>query len=267
MDWVLLATGGAFGLLAGSFLNVVIHRGPALWKLVEDESRQGNLARPRSYCPSCRAQLRAYHLIPLISYLVLRGKCTACGSPIPIRYPLVEFVAAGAGMLAFAIGGAPGPAAAAALFFWMLIALAVIDFETGYLPDVLTLPLLALGLIANAAGMFTPLIDAAIGAVFGFGAFWLIGFAFKKARGIEGLGQGDAKLLAALGAWLGWQALAPIVFIAALMALVGVGLAALLGQKVTRETPLPFGPALAAAGAVVMVLLSSEWFSAILYYT
>lgn len=259
MYWALLATGAAFGLLAGSFLNVVIHRGPAMWKLVDDDSRRGDLTRPRSYCPTCGKQLKAHHLIPLISYLVQGGKCTACASPISIRYPLVESLAALAGALAVFIGGAPAAAVAAALFFWMLIALAVIDLETGYLPDALTLPLLVLGLAANGAGLFTPFNNALIGAVAGFSAFWLIGAAFKRLRRIDGLGLGDAKLLAALGAWVGWQALAPIVFIAALTALIGVSAAKLAGNSISRETPLPFGPALAAAGAFVMIAERLGW--------
>lgn len=246
-------------MLVGSFLNVVIHRGPAVWKLVDDDSRRGDFSRPRSYCPTCGQQLRAYHLVPLLSYLALRGKCAACASPIPARYPLVEFLAAAAGVIAVAIAGAPGPAAAAALFFWMLLALAVIDLETGYLPDALTLPLLVLGLAVNSIALFTPLVDAAIGAAVGYGAFRLIAVVFEKLRGIEGLGGGDAKLLAALGAWLGWQALAPLVFIAALLALAGIGLGALRGQKTSRETPLPFGPALAAAGALTLVALQTGW--------
>lgn len=244
-------------MLAGSFLNVVIHRGPAVWNLVDDDSRRGDFSRPRSYCPACGEQLRAYHLVPLLSYLALRGKCAACASPIPARYPLVELLAAAAGVLAVAIAGAPGPAAAAALFFWILLALAVIDLETGYLPDALTLPLLVLGLAVNSIGLLTPLLDAAIGAVAGYGAFRLIAFIFEKARGIEGLGGGDAKLLAALGAWLGWQTLAPLVFIAALLALTGVGLTALRGQRPSRETPLPFGPALAASGALTLIALQA----------
>lgn len=246
-------------MLAGSFLNVVIHRGPAIWKLVDDDSRRGDFSRPRSYCPACGEQLRAYHLVPLLSYLALRGKCAACASPIPARYPLVEFLAAAAGVLAVAIAGAPGPAAAAALFFWMLLALAVIDLETGYLPDALTLPLLVLGLAVNSIGLLTPLLNAAIGAAAGYGAFRLIAFVFEKVRGIEGLGGGDAKLLAALGAWLGWQALAPLVFIAALLALAGVSIAAMRGQRTSRETPLPFGPALAASGALMLIALKTGW--------
>lgn len=259
MYWALLATGAAFGLLAGSFLNVVIHRGPAMWKLVDDDSRRGDLTRPRSYCPSCGKQLKAYNLIPVFSYLAQRGKCTACASPISVRYPLVESLAALAGAIAVLIAGAPAAIVAMALFFWMLIALAVIDLETGYLPDALTLPLIVLGLAANGAGLFAPFLDALIGAVAGFAAFWLIGALFKRLRGIDGLGLGDAKLLAAFGAWLGWQALAPVVFVGAAAALIGVGAAKLAGKPISRETQLPFGPALAAAGAFVMVAVKLGW--------
>ncbi|MHA7871672.1 MAG: prepilin peptidase [Hyphococcus sp.] len=259
MYWVILATGGVLGLLAGSFLNVVIHRGPAMWKLVEDDSRRGDLARPRSYCPACGAQLRAYHLIPLISYIALGGRCASCKAAIPARYPIVEALAAAAGAAAVLIGGAPAPSAAAALYLWMLLALAAIDWETGYLPDALTLPLIVLGLAVNSAAMFAPLPDALVGAVAGFAVFWAVGAGFQSLRGIEGLGLGDAKLLAALGAWLGWQALAPVVLIASLVALAGVGVAVLRGGKVMRETALPFGPALAAAGAFGLAAQAFGW--------
>ncbi len=254
MHWFLIVVGGAFGLLVGSFLNVVIHRGPAIWNLVEDDSRKGNLAWPRSYCPACHHQLSAHHLIPIFSFLSLRGKCAACAAPISKRYPLVELIAACAGIIAIASNATFLAGTMSAIFFWVLMALAVIDFETGYLPDALTLPLIGLGLTANITGLFVSFSDAAIGAVLGFTVFWAISVGFKQLRGVDGLGQGDAKLLAGLGAWLGWQLLPSIVFIAALLGLAGVGIAALRGQKIERDAPIPFGPALAAAGAIAMIL-------------
>ena len=248
-----------FGLLLGSFLNVVIHRGPSLWKLVEDDNRVGNLAAPRSYCPSCKTQLRAQHLIPLFSYLALGGKCHSCAGPIPYRYPVVELLGAIAGMTAVVTWGLTGLGIASGIFFLMLIALAFIDFETGYLPDALTLPLIVMGVAVNSINSFTTLQNSLIGAVVGYGAFWLIAILFKKLRGIDGLGMGDAKLLAGLGAWLGWAALAPIVFTAALLALMGIGIAKLRGHEIGAQTPAPFGPALASAGAIMMVALANNW--------
>ncbi|WDI31255.1 A24 family peptidase [Hyphococcus flavus] len=251
-DWVIFATCLLAGLLIGSFLNVVIHRGPAQWKLV-DSSDRGTLVSPRSYCPDCKAPISSIHLIPLLGFAVLRGKCATCASRIPIRYPLVELMGGLAGIIAVAIFGFSTTALLAALFFWFLIALSFIDFETGYLPDALTIPLIILGLAANVIDLFTSFPNALIGAAVGYLVFRLIGAAFHRLRGLEGLGQGDAKLLAALGAWLGWLALAPIVFTAAILALGAVGALRLSGKKIAGDTPIPFGPALGAAGALAMV--------------
>ena len=253
MTWVFLATSGVLGLVIGSFLNVVIHRGPALWKLVDDEARTGNLAFPSSYCPACKEPIRAHQLIPLFSYIALGGKCANCAAPISFRYPVVEIMGAAAGVIAAAHWGVTGAAFAAAIFFWALIALAAIDLETGYLPDAITLPLIAAGLIANGFGIFTPFSNALIGATIGYLAFAGIALAFKKLRGIEGLGLGDAKLLAAIGAWLGWASLAPVVLLAALVALLGIGVANFRGAKIGAQTPSPFGPALAAAAAIALI--------------
>jgi leader peptidase (prepilin peptidase)/N-methyltransferase len=253
IPWVFYVTAIIAGAALGSFLNVVIHRGPALWKLV-DESDRGNLAFPRSYCPSCRETIRWPHLIPLAGYAMLGGKCANCQAQISLRYPLVELAGAASATVALLVFGATTAAWLAFIFFLFLIALGVIDFETGFLPDALTLPLIALGLLANALGFFsTAPVAAILGAVIGYGAFRLIDMVFLRLRGIEGLGQGDAKLLAAFGAWLGWAALPPVVFLAAIMALIGTGLAALRGANIERETPIPFGPALAAAGALAMI--------------
>lgn len=251
--WVLYITAATVGLLLGSFLNVVIHRGPRLWKLLDGPDR-GNLAFPRSYCPSCKAPIRFLHLPPIAGFLMLRGKCADCGARIALRYPLVELAGAASGLVALYLFGLTFTALFAFVFFLFVIALGVIDFETGYLPDALTIPLVFLGVLANAFDLFNGTPGAAvIGMVAGFAAFRLVDLAFRRLRGMEGLGQGDAKLLAALGAWFGWAVLPPIVFLAALVALIGVGAAALQGAKIDKATPVPFGPALVTAGALAMI--------------
>ncbi|GJL90713.1 prepilin peptidase [Hyphococcus sp.] len=251
-EWVFYVTAICVGAVMGSFLNVVIHRGPVLWKLIDAPDR-GNLAFPRSSCPTCGAVIRIWHLIPLVSYAMLRGKCAACGARISPRYPLVELVGVVSALVALAVFGLTFSALFAFVFFLFLLALGVIDFETGFLPDALTIPLLVLGICANSFGLFNATPGAAVlGAVIGYVAFRLIDIIFLRLRDVEGLGQGDAKLLAAIGAWLGWTALPPVVFLAAITALIGVGAASLRGVKIKQDTPIPFGPALAAAGALAM---------------
>jgi len=241
------------GLLAGSFLNVVIYRGPAMWGLVDDDRRRGDFMAPRSYCPACGARIRIPHLVPVAGFLIARGRCAACGAPISLRYPAVELMGGAAALGAWFLFGASLAAVAAAVLLWMLIALAVIDLETGYLPDALTLPLALAGLAVNGLGAaFVDGQTALIGAVAGYAVFRAIAEAFYRLRGIEGLGLGDAKLLGALGAWLGWPALPPIVFIGALAGLIGALTMRLAGVRMTAQTPLPFGPALALAGAIVL---------------
>lgn len=259
MNWIIFATAILLGLLAGSFLNVVIHRGPAMWGLQDDDRKaRGNFFGPRSYCPQCRERIRNADLIPIIGYLRLRGKCRNCGAPIPLRYPLVEAGGALAGLVSVALFGASLGAFFAAIFFLALTALAAIDHETGYLPDAITLPLIALGLGANFYGRFVLLTDAVIGAALGYLAFAAIAFAYKRLRGREGLGGGDAKLLAAIGAWGGWMILAPTVFFAALAALVSAAASALAGRKIDATTLIRFGPALCAAGAAMFILLNQK---------
>lgn len=250
--WVFFVTAAMTGAVLGSFLNVVIHRGPVMWRLV-DASPRGNLAFPRSYCPSCEAPIRTAHLIPLLSYLMLRGRCAACQAPIPIRYPVVEVFGASAALASAVVFGFTIAGVLGFLFLLTLTALAFIDAETGYLPDMLTLPLIALGLGANAFSLFTPIVNASLGAVIGYAVFRLIDIVFLRLRGVEGLGQGDAKLLAAIGAWLGWAALPTVVFLAALIALLGVLVQSISGAKIARDTAIAFGPALAAAGAVALI--------------
>ena len=248
--WLMLVLAAATGLIFGSFLNVVIHRGPAMWGLVEDHDRQGNLLAPGSYCPACKAPLRWFELIPLLSYMFSKGQCRRCGHSIALRYPVVETLGGAAAVLAVAAFGVSANAVFALLFLFPLIALGFIDLETGYLPDALTLPLLFIGLAANAVSGAIPIADAIIGAIVGFAAFRGIAIGFQKLRGREGLGAGDAKLLAAIGAWLGWYALPFVVLIAALSTLIIWAFVSLSSDS-TPGREIPFGPGLCAAATLV----------------
>ncbi len=259
---------GLFGLLIGSFLNVVIHRLPIMlersWQrqateiLTEPgkapatvEDTPFNLIRPRSACPHCNAPIHAYQNIPLVSYLLLRGRCASCSAPIGLRYPLVELLTGAlTALVAWHFGYTPECAGALALT-WTLIALAVIDLDHQILPDVITLPLLWAGLLFTllAPGAFTDLRSAVIGAISGYLSLWSIYHLFRLATGKEGMGYGDFKLFAALGAWLGWQMLPVIILLSALVgALTGIALIIVRGRD--RQLPIPFGPFLAAAGFV-----------------
>ena len=253
MTSLFLAFALGIGLVVGSFLNVVIHRGPVIWGLVDDPVGRGSLWGPRSECPACRAQIRSWHNIPVISYLWLGGACADCGVIISRRYPLVEITGALiAGAAALVFGMTP-MAALAAVFGWGLVALAVIDYETGYLPDAITLPLIITGLSASAVPGWVSPADALIGAVAGYAVFWSVGTIFRAVRGIDGLGLGDAKLLAAIGAWTGWAGLAPVVLAASGLALSAIAVMHLSGRQVGAETEIRFGPALAFAGFVVFL--------------
>lgn len=251
-EGVVFATIFLAGLAAGSFLNVVIHRGPVLWGLIDQPTR-GDLATPRSYCPACRTRLSAVNLIPLVSYAVQRGRCTTCGAKISPRYPIVEFMGGASALLAVTIFGLTPAAALATIFMLALIALAFIDLETGYLPDAITLPLVALGLVANFFGSFASLATAASGAAAGYVIFGLISLAYRRLRSREGLGLGDAKLLAAIGAWTGWMGLPFVVFFAALVTLATMGAMALIERRTAYDQPVPFGPGLCAAGAATLL--------------
>ena len=255
---------GLFGLLIGSFLNVVIYRIPKMMQRESDnyvasESGQPephtdrfNLMVPRSACPHCGHQITALENIPVISYLVLRGKCSQCKAPISARYPAIEVLT---GVLSAAVvwhtGG--GPLGLACLVFaWLLVAMTFIDVDTQLLPDDLTFPLLWLGLLVNLNGAIVPLREAVIGAAAGYLALWAIYWLFKLATGKEGMGYGDFKLLAALGAWLGWTMLPTIILLSSVVgALVGISLIVFAKHK--RGTPIPFGPYLAAAGMIAML--------------
>jgi len=254
---------GILGLAVGSFLNVVIHRLPLMmqreWSAQCAELRGEappadaplGLAVPRSRCPHCGHAIGALENIPLLSYLVLRGKCRGCGAAIGIRYPVVEAIA---GLLfafaAFKFG--PGvKAAGAMLFLAAAIALTFIDFDTQLLPDDITLPLLWSGLLLNVFGTFTDLTSAVVGAAAGYLSLWSVYWLFKLVTGKEGMGHGDFKLLAAIGAWLGWQVLPMTILLSSFVgAVVGIVLIVLARQG--RNVPIPFGPYLAAAGVIAL---------------
>ncbi|PTD96793.1 prepilin peptidase [Pseudothauera lacus] len=251
------------GLFVGSFLNVVIHRLPRMmereWQAQAAELRgeaapsqeRFNLATPRSRCPHCGHLITAVENIPVVSYLILRGRCRHCSAPISGRYPVVELLSAAlSGYAAWHFGF--GLAALGALFFlWTMIALAFIDLDTQLLPDDLTLPLLWGGLLFNLAGTYTDLSSAVIGAMAGYLALWSVYWLFKLLTGKEGMGYGDFKLLAAIGAWLGWQVLPLTILLSSLVG-AAVGIALIVLARHGRNVPIPFGPYLAAAGVIAL---------------
>ncbi|MEQ1488118.1 MAG: A24 family peptidase [Methylotenera sp.] len=254
-----------FGLMVGSFLNVVIHRLP---KMMEREwhnnclELQGKevtqavkytLAHPRSACPSCGHMITALENIPVISYLFLKGKCSGCKTAISMRYPLIEALT---GILIGLVSWKFGYSSIT-LFAWIftfaLIALTFIDFDTQLLPDDITLPLLWLGLLFNLNNGFTDIKSAVIGAVAGYLILWSIFWAFKFATGKEGMGYGDFKLLAAIGAWFGWQLLPAVILLSSVLGAV-IGISLIVFTKRGREVPMPFGPFLAIGGVAALFL-------------
>ena len=262
----LIALTGLLGLLVGSFLNVVILRLPKRlehdWRSQAREllghEQNGEVAPPDlvrtgSHCPSCKHKLAALDNIPLVSWLALRGRCRYCGVRISWQYPLVELLTAlASAAIAWKLGFG-WPLAAGLVFTWILIAASGIDARTQLLPDQLTLPLLWLGLLLSLVSMFVTPTIAIVGAAIGYLSLWSVYWLFKLATGKEGMGYGDFKLLAALGAWMGPMSLLPIVLLSSLIgALVGGTMLALRGQD--RSTPIPFGPFIAAAGWVWFVL-------------
>ena len=260
---VFITVGAMLGLAIGSFLNVVIHRLPKMmereWQAQCAELRgeapaaaaRFDLMMPRSGCPSCGHRITPLENIPLVSYLWLRGRCSACRAPIGIRYPIVEaFTGITTAYCAWRFGFGYA-ALGAMLFTWCMIALAAIDIDTQLLPDSITLPMLWTGLIFNLRGTFVDLQSAVIGAVAGYLVLWIVYWAFKLATGKEGMGFGDFKLLAAIGAWLGWKML-PFVILASSFvgAVAGIGLMILARRG--RDVPIPFGPYLAGAGLIAL---------------
>ena len=264
------------GLLIGSFLNVVIRRLPVMietaWRrecreFLDTAPAAGpgpepyNLIRPGSSCPHCGHRITPIENIPVLGYLLLKGRCSGCNKTISLRYPLVEILTALLTLLVAVNFGVSAQTVFACLFTWALISLSFIDIDHQLLPDNITLPLLWLGLICNYPGLFTDLYSALLGAIAGYGVFWLIHVLFKLITGKEGMGLGDLKLLAMLGAWAGWQSLASIIFISSLLgSLVGIYLVfyrrrqRLSWRNLRQEsTPISFGPFLALAGWLSLV--------------
>ena len=251
------------GLLVGSFLNVVIHRLPKMmereWRafcaeLDEQAISPGetfNLLKPRSRCPSCAGPVRAIDNVPLFSYLFLRGKCHHCAAPISLRYPFVEALT---GVISAYIAwrfGVSWTTAAALLFCWALIALTFIDVDTQLLPDQITQPLIWIGLLVNLSGLFTDIQSALMGAVMGYLTLWCVYWLFKLVTDKEGMGYGDFKLLAAIGAWLGWSMLPVVILLSSFVgAIVGISLIAF--ARHARGQPIPFGPYLAGGGVIAL---------------
>jgi leader peptidase (prepilin peptidase)/N-methyltransferase len=263
-DLVFAVCAGAFGLAIGSFLNVVIYRLP---KMMEAEWQAQcaelagrdpepaalfNLLVPGSHCPACKTPLRIRDNVPLVSYFASGGRCAHCGAAVSSRYPLVEAATAVlSAWVAWRFGfGLAGLAALA--FTFVLIALTFIDADTTLLPDSLTLPLLWAGLLLNTGGTFAPLSEAVIGAAAGYLILWTIYWLFKLATGKEGMGYGDFKLLAALGAWFGWKMLLPILLLSSVVGAT-VGIILLVLARRGRDIPIPFGPYLAAAGFIALL--------------
>lgn len=253
------------GLLIGSFLNVVIHRLPKMmhrdWQSqarellglpAEDSGPVFNLVLPHSRCPHCNHQIRAWENIPIVSYLALRGKCSACKAPISMRYPLIELAC---GLLSAYVAwhfGFGWTAGAALVLTWGLLAMSMIDVDHQLLPDALVLPLLWLGLIVNSFGLFASLEDALWGAVAGYLSLWSVYWLFKLITGKEGMGYGDFKLLAMLGAWGGWQILPLTILLSSLVGAV-LGVIMLRLRNAETSTPIPFGPYLGIAGWIALL--------------
>lgn len=275
--WMALApyaalVGGLLGLVLGSFLNVVIHRLPKILERQWQEDAAShlaaespvstapahptprlNLATPASHCPHCQHVLRWWENLPILSYLWLQGRCSACHAPIGWRYPAIELFTALAWAACFNHWGLNGTACAWSGLVATLVALAVIDWDTTLLPDPLTLPLVWAGLIVSALGLSDlPLNDALWGAVAGYLFLWSVYWLFKLCTGKEGMGYGDFKLFAALGAWFGWQALIPLILLASLSG-IAVGLLLQSRQQLREHHYIPFGPFLALAAGVYMV--------------
>ncbi|MCM5570766.1 A24 family peptidase [Burkholderiaceae bacterium FT117] len=260
-----VATALVLGLMIGSFLNVVIYRLPKMmemeWEAQAAELRgedppaaeRFDLLFPRSRCPSCGHQLGVLENVPLLSWLLQHGRCKACGAKIAARYPLVELATGLLSALAIWRFGATWAGLGAVLLGFVLIALTFIDLDTQLLPDSMTMPLLWLGLLFNLWGTYVPLQEAVIGAMAGYLSLWSVYWLFRIVTGKEGMGFGDFKLLAALGAWFGWTALPAIILLASVVGS-AVGIALILFARHKREVPIPFGPYLAGAGLLALYL-------------
>lgn len=274
LPWLYLTTIALFSLAVGSFLNVVIHRLPIMLERQWQDEYRGyfhpeqtaepqprfNLMLPASTCPHCGHKISAAENIPLLSWLWLRGRCSSCHSAISARYPLVELATALLSLLVAWQLPAGLPMLGALLLTWTLICLTLIDLDKMLLPDQLTLPLLWVGLLLNLTDGFVSLQSAVIGAVAGYLVLWSLFWAFKLLTGKEGMGYGDFKLLAALGAWLGWQALPLILLVSALIGAI-IGITLIVTKRNERSTPIPFGPYLALGGWIALL-----WGDSILHW-
>ena len=258
---------GVLGLIVGSFLNVIIYRLPKMlqneWhrecrNLLEinaaepGEEESYNLVLPRSRCPRCAHKITALENIPILSYILLAGKCSACKAAIPLRYPVIEFLSAVIAIFLAWRFGYSVQTILAIILSWSLLVLSMIDIDEQLLPDDITLPFLWLGLFANMFGVFTDIYSSLIGAMLGYGILWSVYMMFKLLTGKEGMGYGDFKLLAMLGAWLGWQVIPLIILLSSICgAVIGIGLIVL--RKHDKSKPIPFGPYLALAGWIALV--------------
>lgn len=272
--WMYWAAVVWLGLCVGSFLNVVVHRLPLMMQREETlwahdaltleppsevaEAEPYNIVVPRSRCPGCGHRIRAWENIPVLGWLLLRGRCARCGMRIALRYPLVELATAAATCLVLALFGPTWSGVWVLVFTWALIALALIDLDTQLLPDSIVLPLLWLGLLVNVAELFSSLPDAVVGAAVGYGALWSVYWGFRLATGKEGMGYGDFKLMGAMGAWLGWTALPGVVLLASLTGIIAA-VVMMLGGRMDRETPMPFGPFIAVAGWLALLLTAAPF--------
>lgn len=263
---LLYAAAVLFGLVVGSFLNVVIVRLPGMlersWKrqcreLLELENGPAdgadfNLLRPGSHCPHCGNPVKPVHNIPVLSYLWLGGRCGRCRARISLRYPVIELLAAVLAVIAMGKYGLSWQLAGALALSWSFLAMSAIDIEHQLLPDNIVLPLMWAGLAANSFGLYTHLHSALYGALAGYLSLWLVFQLFRLLTGKDGMGYGDFKLFACIGAWLGWQSLPLVILLAAVCGAV-VGIAMILVKGQDRSQPIPFGPFLCAAGFVAMM--------------
>lgn len=266
--WLFYTAVITFGLCVGSFLNVVIYRLPAMmerdWRMqcheylelgdakIDEKLQQLSLSRPGSACPHCGHKIRAWENIPVLSYIFLKGKCSSCGVAISPRYPMIELIT---GLLSVAVAlqfGVSLETLFGLILTWTLVALTVIDYDKQLLPDDLTLPLLWLGLLISFFGVFTDIQSSLIGAMLGYMILWTVYQLFKIVTGKEGMGFGDFKLLAALGAWLGWELLPQIILLSSVVGAV-TGIVMLLTGATKRQQPIPFGPYLAVAGWIALM--------------
>ncbi len=256
---------GVFGLMVGSFLNVVIYRFPKIlhfqwtsqsyeWlnKKPYTEEEPPTLSKPASHCYGCKQTIKAWQNIPVISYLVLRGKCGNCQSPISIRYPFIELLTGILSALVIYRFGATLPGFFGVLLTWVLVSLTFIDFDHQLLPDDIVLPTLWLGLGLSAFTIYTNPVDSIIGAIAGYLFFWLIFHAFRLLTGKEGMGHGDFKLMSLLGAWFGWQYLPQIILVSTLAGSI-IGISLMVARKAEMGNKIPFGPYIAIAGYIAML--------------